>query len=95
MFYAPPTVGNGAVYAAGYNGVVYAIDARTGNELWKHNTGSAIAGGVAMGNGTLFVGTSQGLLYALDANATAAEGALREGFEPFQAGDKIWSTPSV
>lgn len=95
MFYAPPTIGNGTVYVAGYNGVVYAIDGRTSDDLWKYDTGSPIVGGIAIDNGTLFVGTSDGLLYALNANATAAEGTLRDGFEPFQAGDKIWSTPTV
>jgi len=95
MFYAPPTVGNGTVYAAGLSGEVYAIDARTGNEVWKHNMETGIVGGVALGNGTLFVGTSDGYLYALDANATPGGGGLKEGFDPFQAEDKIWSTPSL
>ncbi len=95
MLYGSPVVSDGVLYVSSYNGRVYAIDAEKRYDIWKYDTGSPIAGGVAVANSTVFVGSSDGRLYALEANATMGKGSLKQGFEPFQTGDKIWSTPAV
>ncbi len=91
MFYGPPVVANGVVYMGAYDGKVYAIDTASGFEEWNYDAGSSIVGGVAVADGTLFVGTSGGELHAIDINT----GQSKQGFLPFQTGDKIWSTPVV
>ncbi len=97
--YANPAVSNGIVYVGinfgDYAGRLYAIDAAEGYPRWPsphyYETGGPIVGGVAVASDTLFVGSSDGKLYAIDATT----GRAKEGFTPFQAGDKIWSTPVV
>jgi outer membrane protein assembly factor BamB len=65
--YSSPSVANGVVYyGAGERQKVFAVDAKTGRELW--NSGSLITGAIVstpmINNGTLFVGTKSGNLYA-------------------------------
>jgi quinohemoprotein ethanol dehydrogenase len=73
-----PLAVDGVLYvAAGYS-IVYAVDGRTGKQLWRYDPGvAAIAGaklrsgagirGLAYAKGRLFVGTHDGRLVALDA----------------------------
>jgi len=95
LLYGVPVVADGVVYVSSYNGRVYAVDTEYRADKWKYDTGSPIAGGVAVANNTVFVGCSDGKLYALEANVTTYEGRPKAGFKPFQTDDKIWSTPVV
>jgi outer membrane protein assembly factor BamB len=88
--YGPPSVADGVVFVASYNGKVYAIDIDDRYEKWSYDIDSALVGGVAIAGDTLFVGSSDGKLHALD----VATGQPRWGFL-FEAEDKIWSTPVV
>jgi outer membrane protein assembly factor BamB len=90
MSYGLPVVANNTVYVGTYNGKVYAIGSESGSDVWSYDTGSPIAGGVAVAGDTLFVGTSDGELHAID----VVSGLSKQGF-PFQTEDKIWSTPVV
>ncbi len=73
-----PIVVNGVMYATGSWGFVYALDAKTGKELWKfdpHAPGAwarfaccdVANRGVAVWKGAVFVGTIDGRLVKLDA----------------------------
>jgi outer membrane protein assembly factor BamB len=96
--YGDPVRDGDFVYIGTYAGNVYAIDARDPTNVhteWSYDTDSSIVGGIAVANGAVYVGASDGKLYALEAIANGSEGRLREGFEPFETGDKIWSTPLV
>src|ERR1700722_19329020 len=66
---ASPLVANGRVYVANSRGVVRALDARTGAQLWQVATGATIAMTPALADGMLFVGDHRqpGALMALDA----------------------------
>ncbi|MBI3785858.1 MAG: PQQ-dependent dehydrogenase, methanol/ethanol family [Deltaproteobacteria bacterium] len=75
---ATPLVVDGVIYTTGSWSIVYAIDARNGNELWKYDpqvpreTGpkaccDVVNRGVALYKGKVFVGTLDGRLVALDA----------------------------
>jgi outer membrane protein assembly factor BamB len=43
-FEAPLLYGNGAVFAGSTQGILYALDAKTGGKLWQYNTGGIIIG---------------------------------------------------
>jgi quinohemoprotein ethanol dehydrogenase len=75
---ATPIVVDGVMYVTGSWSVVYAIDARTGKELWTYDPEvsgedaakgccDVVNRGVAVHNGKVFVGVFDGRLEALDA----------------------------
>ncbi|HKA16598.1 MAG TPA: PQQ-dependent dehydrogenase, methanol/ethanol family [Myxococcota bacterium] len=79
---ATPIVSDGVLYATGSWSVVFALDARTGRELWRfdpHVAGEVgaraccdvVNRGVALDRGRVFVGALDGRLIALDANTGA------------------------
>src|SRR5664279_867531 len=62
-----PLVVAGAVYVGSADGNVYAIDAKTGAERWRHATGGAVVSSAAAGDGTILVASRDGQLYCFDA----------------------------
>jgi outer membrane protein assembly factor BamB len=76
-----PAVADGVLYAASTDGSIAALDATTGNTVWRHSsrtqgwfgwgdkkrTDAFYAGGPAVGGGMVVVGTLDGHVYALDA----------------------------
>ncbi|MEM7660903.1 MAG: PQQ-dependent dehydrogenase, methanol/ethanol family [Pseudomonadota bacterium] len=87
---ATPIVVDGVMYVTSAWSVVYALDARTGEELWVYDPGvdrargvaaccDVVNRGVAIWEGKVFVGTIDGRLVALDAGS----------------GDVIWDTLTV
>jgi outer membrane protein assembly factor BamB len=67
----PPLVLNGVMFAAsggtrGAPGVLYAIDAATGKDLWNSakTITSSVRGGLSGGQGNVYVPTADGTLYA-------------------------------
>jgi len=90
--YGTPVVEGGLVYLGGYNGKVYAVTASSGVVRWvypREGNLEPIVGGVVVSQGKVYFGCSDEKLYTLDA---ATGDQVRE---PFQAGDKIWSTPTI
>jgi outer membrane protein assembly factor BamB len=61
-----------AVYAAGFNGQVIALDASNGKKLWETRTKLKLTGGPGVGEGLVVAGTGYGDIVALDA-ATGAQ----------------------
>lgn len=87
---ATPLVANGVMYVSGNWSVVYALDARSGELLWKYDPEvprewakmaccDVVNRGVALYQGKIFVGTLDARLIALDA----------------ETGDKLWSTQTA
>ena len=75
-FEASPLVVDGIMYVSGWDGWVWALDARTGNILWQYRTASAfdvslccgnVNRGVAVAEGKVFVTTLAAHVIALDA----------------------------
>lgn len=74
---ATPLVAGGIIYTSGTFGVVYAIDGKTGQQLWQYDPGAQKRGekfatwgrnrGVALWNGKVYVGAADGRLIAIDA----------------------------
>ena len=98
-FYVTPAVDEQRVVVAsqvpptGFLGqpknVVWALDRKTGNELWQFDdaTGQYVEGG-ALGGGLFVIGNSDHNVYALDAET----GALRW---TFKTGYRVWATPLI
>ena len=59
------SVYKGAVYVHGSNGVTYAIDAKTGHEIWSVELTDSHGFTTTVANGTVYIGASDGL-YARD-----------------------------
>ena len=87
---ATPIVVDGVMYTSGTWGYVYALDARTGKELWKYDPGAAhlaarnpccdlVNRGVAVWKGRVYVASVDGHLHALDA----------------ATGKKIWEVDTI
>jgi len=75
---ATPVVVNGVMYTSGYIGIVTALDATTGRELWRfvpkvpekslrEPCCDAVNRGVAVTQGRVYVASVDGMLHALDA----------------------------
>ena len=70
-----PTIVNGIVYFGYGGGTVYAVDAATGEEVWRYETSGSVRSTPQVVGGTVYVGSSDNNLYALDANS----------------GDEVWT----
>jgi quinohemoprotein ethanol dehydrogenase len=79
---ATPLVVDGVIYTTGSWSVVYAVDARSGRELWRHDPAvprrygglvccDVVNRGVALYRGRVYLGTLDGRLQALDAKSGA------------------------
>ena len=74
-----PLVADGIMYVSSGWSIVYALDAKTGNEIWRYDPqtdrqfvklsccGGAVNRGVALYQGKVYVGTFDGRLIAIDA----------------------------
>jgi len=79
---ATPLIIDGVLYATASWSIVFALDAKTGRELWRHDPKvpgwkarhaccDVVNRGVAHSNGRIYVGTIDGRLIALDAKTGA------------------------
>jgi outer membrane protein assembly factor BamB len=106
QLHAKPALGDGVVYFGSDSGYLLAVDAVTGSEKWpyrpdlptinllviniqEHPT-PVYAGPAVAGKKVIFVGTGN-QVYAVD----AATGKPAQGWQPYDAGSRIWGTPLV
>ena len=88
-----PTVGDGVVYAASYEGFVYALDMRTGEPIWSFRTASDLSPPPVAASGVVHV-TDLDTHYALDAttgellwSTDAASGGI---YDPDMSGSTVF-----
>ena len=63
-----PTVVNGVVYIGSEDNSIYALDASSGDLVWKYTTGDQITlSSPAYADGEVYIGSNDGNIYALDA----------------------------
>ncbi|MEO6890873.1 MAG: PQQ-binding-like beta-propeller repeat protein [Ktedonobacteraceae bacterium] len=86
-----PAVSASVVYIASTNGVLAALDARSGHLRWQFRTAGALYSSPAVQNGTVFIGALDGFIYAVD----AASGHLRWRSSTDDPGAQLWSSPIV
>ncbi|MCG7981210.1 MAG: outer membrane protein assembly factor BamB [Candidatus Thiodiazotropha lotti] len=77
----PPAYQTGVIYLAEPSGEVYALDAKSGDELWSVDTESPLSGGPGLAEGLLVVGTMEAELIVLDSEAGALRWRKRVGSE--------------
>jgi alcohol dehydrogenase (cytochrome c) len=97
-----PIVQNGIMYASTGADDIYAMDAKTGNEIWEYRSGldqninTVCCGwdnrGVAVANGLVYVGRLDGAFMALDANTGHLEWMTQVG--RWQDGYTITAAPT-
>jgi len=58
-----PAVSGDRVFFGGIDGIVYALDAKTGKEVWKRDFGSRISTHLASFGNDLYLGTASGHFY--------------------------------
>ena len=61
-----PTVADGVVYVGSDDNYVYALDAETGERLWRFETRGAIRSSPTVTDGAVYVGSNDRHVYALD-----------------------------
>jgi outer membrane protein assembly factor BamB len=71
-YLSSPVVSGRNVYFGSGDGNVYALDAATGKQNWKFQTGDVVHASPAIADGTLYVGSWDSYFYALEA-ATGKE----------------------
>ena len=91
IFTTTPTVDNGKIYVGASDGGMYVVDAATGDEIVKFNTGRTINSAAIIEDGILYFGASDGKFYALDPKT----GDNAPGFRSYNAGESIVSSPLV
>lgn len=91
--YANPIIWNGVIYAASYDGMVYAINATNGAELWRYDTKAAIVGTPAIDpvDGNPLIIASGRKLFAFDLENNGR--LLWE--KPFKSRGDIWCNPVI
>lgn len=62
-----PVVAGGLVYVGDYDGVLHAIDAKTGQTRWTYRTGGLIYHTACVYDGRVYSGSQDGALHAVDA----------------------------
>ena len=67
--YSSPAVAAGRVFFGSYNGVFYALSARTGATLWTHGTGGPISGAAAVVDGVAYAGSFAHRIVGVDARS--------------------------
>jgi len=61
-----PSVTGGRVFVGDANGVVYALDARTGCTYWSYNAAAGVRAAPVVGGQSVFLGDLRGNVYALN-----------------------------
>ncbi len=69
FYISSPAVDGGTVYFGSGDHNIYALDALTGNLLWKYQAGDVVHSSPAIANGVVYIGCWDGVLYALDAKS--------------------------
>jgi len=88
LIWSSPAVVDGLVYFGSFDGYVHALDASTGEERWRFQTGGEVWSSPAVADGKVYIGSGDYSLYAL--NAVTGEQLWR-----FETGAQVNSSPTV
>ena len=86
-FKAAPLIAANTVYVGDEDGILHAVDAETGVNQWRFETGAEIAGGAAFWNNRLILASYDSFLYCL--SVTGKE------LWKFQTRDRINCSPAI
>jgi eukaryotic-like serine/threonine-protein kinase len=82
VYLSSPAVWKGVVYFGSGDGNVYALDAASGAEKWRFQTGDVVHASPAIVDGRLFVGSWDTYFYALDAGTGVEVWRFKTGDDP-------------
>ena len=85
-----PAVFDGLAYLAGPDGAAFAVDAYTGQHIWRTVTGGPITSALTAGGGMVYLGSQDEHLYALEAKTGAIAWKRHVGLpltDPVAVGD--------
>ena len=68
MIESTAAVVDGTVYIGALDGILYAINAETGEKRWTYQTNSAIKASPAIHDGVIYFGDGDGVFHAVDLN---------------------------
>ena len=80
-----PVLSDGVVYAADPKGRVWAIDAASGDEIWKQDLDRSLSGGVGVGGGIVAVADLEGRIFSLSAESGTLNWRRKIGHEVLSA----------
>jgi len=80
---AAPAVNEERVLFGGQNGVVHALDARSGRLIWKRDVGAAVITPLVVASGAVYFGTFDQRLHRLALGPAATHADLELGGVPF------------
>lgn len=83
-----PIVAGGRVYVGTLKGVMHAVDAETGRDVWTFQAGGPILHACAAADGKVFFGSADGKVYAVH----AADGSPAW---TVATGSAVWNAPAV
>jgi len=63
-----PAVVNGVLYVGSTDNKIYALNAKTGVEVWSFTTRSAVPASPTVANGVVYVTTGDGIVFAVSAS---------------------------
>jgi outer membrane protein assembly factor BamB len=81
FFLSSPVFADGTVYFGTGEGMLYALDARTGTERWAFETQDTIHSSPAVADGTVYVGNMESRLYAIDADTGQEQWHFQAGID--------------
>jgi outer membrane protein assembly factor BamB len=82
-----PAIKDGVVYQSDFSGFLYAIDAKTGKEIWQHDLFAAIWGSPILIDGRIYIGDEDGDVAILQ------EGRTKKVIGELNMGSSVYSTP--
>jgi eukaryotic-like serine/threonine-protein kinase len=95
IWQSSPVAAGDRVYFGSGDGAVYALDRKTGKQVWKHQTDAVIRTAPAVANGVVYVGGFDGRLWALNQEDGRVKWSFKtEGNSYFPKGE-IQGSPSV
>lgn len=94
-FQSSPVYADGAVYFGSVDGFVYAVEAKSGKELWKYKTLGRVRSSPAVKDGVVYAGSMDGNLYALDARTGQLKWKFKTEGDAFFPTGEVQSSPAV
>jgi outer membrane protein assembly factor BamB len=94
--FASPALANGRLYVVDNSADLYAFDAKTGKQYWKHNLGRVGKGSPTVtADGVIYVGEQNGVFHIIKDEGDKAVSLDREEFEgPDNTIDEIYGSPA-
>ena len=94
--YASPTLHDGLLYVPDNSANIHCVDAKTGEEYWTFNYGTAARGSALYADGKLYIGEVTGKFHVIEVSKEGAKHLDEEAFQLENGSPvEIFSTPTA